>query len=418
VVSLLRNTFNKCIDENFSEFLTTLSAFEASGLRVYNLFAAIYAGEVNIANCYSSVARLYVVLERSLGDPHMALHELSRGLRTTKLAGFLRGYSDILVTSGDTRTYVNSVLRAELSNLRARVEGSLRIIETLYESTVALIVTLALLVAMPIWSIPAQISMLVIQLTGVLSYLLTLNVVKRLYYPTNSVLVVVDLLYLLALPVLVIASRAGLLALLLLGVLHLLTRRLVSGLFNLESEVVRAFREVYSEVLLGRPLDLALIESLKKSRVKILKAMKFGLFYGLEGYEVLSRVKIPRFSLKILTLLLNPLKYSHASAVYLSAVNTFVEELISAREFIREKSRTYILHVVVLALLTSASYAMLSQIPIIVHGNSWLVGLYGYLGVILLSAPIGLIRDGCYVASKLSLVFTVLATGLLVLITL
>ncbi|MFZ8783162.1 MAG: hypothetical protein ACO2OR_04180 [Desulfurococcaceae archaeon] len=76
------------------------------------------------------------------------------------------------------------------------------------------------------------------------------------------------------------------------------------------------------------------------------------------------------------------------------------------------------MHVVVLALLTSASYAMLSQIPIIVHGNSWLVGLYGYLGVILLSAPIGLIRDGCYVASKLSLVFTVLATGLLVLITL
>jgi hypothetical protein len=58
---------------------------------------------------------------------------------------------------------------------------------------------------------------------------------------------------------------------------------------------------------------------------------------------------------------------------------------------------------------------MPSQIPIIIHGDTWLIGLYGYLGIILLSAPIGLVRDDCYVASRLSLVSAALSTGLLVL---
>lgn len=409
--------FNKCLDEYLGEFLVALSAFEASGLRIYDLFTAIYRGEVKIANCYAQVAGLYTVLEKSLGDPHVALQELSRGIRTTKLAGFLRGYGDVLVTSGDTRTYVSNALRAELASIKARIENSLRVLETLYESTIALILTLSLLVVMPIWNIPVWITLLAIQSSGVLSYLLAFRIARQLYYPFNRALLILDLLYLLALPVLVVALPAGLLSLLVLVVLYFSTWRITRELFRVEVEVVKTFREVYSEVLLGRPLDLALIESLRKSQLGVLRATGFGLSRGLEGYEILERLRLPQFPLKILALLFNPLKYSYTSTVYLSAINTFIEELISTRILVKEKTRLYTLHILILALLISASYIMLSQIPILVQGNTRLIGLYGYLGVVLLSAPIGLVRDGCYVASKVSLLFTLVAIGVLTLIT-
>ncbi len=409
--------FNKCLDEYLGEFLTALSAFEASGLRIYDLFAAIYKGEVKIANCYAQVAGLYVVLEKSLGDPHVSLQELSRGIRTTKLAGFLRGYGEVLITSGDTRTYVNNALRAELANIRARIENSLRALETLYESIIALILTLSLLIVMPIWSVPVWITLLIVQSSGILSYLLAFKITRRLYYPFNRALAISDLLYLLALPVLAIVLPAGLLSLLVLVVLYFLTWRIVRELFHIEVEVVKTFREVYSEVLLGRPLDLALIESLRKSQLGVLRVTGFGLSRGLEGYEILERLRLSQFPLKILALLFNPLKYSYTSTVYLSAINTFIEELMSTRILVKEKTRLYTLHILILALLISASYIMLSQIPILIQGNTKLIGLYGYLGIVLLSAPIGLVRDGCYVASKISLIFIIIAMGVLALIT-
>jgi len=412
-----QRSLEKCIDENYGEFLITLSAFEAAGLRVYDLLVSIYEGEVEIANCYVHVAGLYVILENSLGDPYLALQELSREIRTTKLASFLRGYSDVLITSGDTRTHVNSTLRSELANIKARIENSLRVLETLYESTIALILTLSLLVVMPIWSIPVWASLLVIQASGVLSYLLAFKIIKQLYYPYHGVLLIADLLYLLALPVLVVVSHAGLLSLLVLVVLHFTTRRFTTELFNIEVEVVKNFREVYSEVLLGRPLDLALIDSLSKSQLEVLRTVSFVFSRGLNGYEITRELKIPRFPRKILMLLFNPLKYSYTSMAYLSAVNTFIEELMSTRILVKEKTRMYTLHVLILALLISASYIMLSQIPVLVQGNIKLIGLYGYLGIVLLSAPIGLVRNSCYVASKISLLFTLIAIGVLTLIT-
>jgi hypothetical protein len=415
---LTHSGLNKCLEEHFADFLTVLSAFESVSLRVYDVFNAIHRGEVRVADCYEQVARLYTILEKSLGDPRAALQELSRELRATRLAGFLRGYSDVLVTSGDTRTYVNSSLRSELSAMKARIESSLRVLETLYESNIALILTLSLLVVMPIWGFPAWISLLAIQLSGLLSYILAFKIARSLYYPVHRALLLVDLLYMLALPVFVTTLQLGFFSLLVLVLLHSATRRLVKALFSLEVEAIRVFRETHSEVLLGRSLDLALLDSLGKSRFEVLRAISVGLSRGLEGHEVLSRLKLPQLPVKILTLLLNPVKYGYTGIAYLSAVNVFIEELMSTRILVREKTRLYALHVLILALLVSASYIMLSQIPIIVHGNTWLIGLYGYLGIILLSAPIGLVRDGCYVASRLSLVFAALATGLLVLITL
>jgi hypothetical protein len=415
---VFHSSFNKCLDEYLVDFLTALSAFESTGLRVYDLFTAVYRGEIRVAECYEHVARLYTILEKSLGDPRVALQELSRGLRATKLAGFLRGYSDVLVTSGDTGTYVNSSLRSELSAMKAKIEGSLRVLETLYESNIALILTLSLLVVMPMWGFSAWISLLTIQLSGLLSYMLAFKIARKLYYPVHNALLVVDVLYILTLPVFTTISQLGLLNLIILVVLHLSTRRFMRGLFNLEVEAIRIFRETHSAVLLGRSLDLALLDSLRKSQLEVLRAIGAGLIRGLEGHEVLGKLKLPQLPLKVLTLLFNPLKYGYTGVAYLSAVNVFIEELMGTRILVKEKTRLYALHVLILALLVSASYIMLSQIPIIVHGNTWLIGLYGYLGIILLSAPIGLVRDSCYVASRLSLVFTALATGLLVLIAL
>jgi len=408
--------FNKCLDEYFSDFLITLSALEAGGLKIYDLFTAIHEGEISMAKCYVHVANWYVVLEKSLGDPHVALQELSRDLRVSKLASFLRGYSDILVTSGDTKTYVNSSLRAELSNIKARIEESLRILETLYESTIALVLTLSLLVVLPIWSLPAWISVSIIQCIGLISYLLALRVIKRLYYPTHTLLLLCDLLYLLLLPILYSLPGMGLTTLVVLTILHISTKRFLGNLLNVDVEVVKIFREVYSSVLLGRSLDLALVESLSKSQLDALRAVNIGLSRGLEGYEILSRVKVPTLSSKILTLILNPLKYSYTSTAHVTAVNTFIEELMSTRVFVKERSRLYILYILILALLISVSYKMLSQFPLLAQGNTELISFYGYLGIILLSTPVGLVNDGCYTASRISIAFTIIALGLTLLL--
>lgn len=408
--------FNKCLDEYFSDFLITLSALEAGGLKVYDLFAAIHEGEINLVNCYVQVANWYVVLERSLGDPHIALQELSRSLRVSKLASFLRGYSDILVTSGDTKTYVNNSLHAELLNVKARIEESLRILEVLYESTIALILTLSLLVVLPIWNLPAWISVLIIQCIGLISYLLAFKVIKRLYYPTHVLLVICDLLYLLLLPILYSLPGMGLITLMVLIVLHIFTKKFLSNLLSVDAEVIKIFREVYSNVLLGRSLDLALIESLGRSQLDVLRAVNIGLSRGLEGYEILSKVKMPTFSSKILTLILNPIKYSYTSTAHVTAVNTFIEEVMSTRIFVKERSRLYAFYILILALLISVSYKMLSQFPILTGGITGLIGFYGHLGIILLSAPIGLVRDGCYTASGISIVFAIIALGLLILL--
>lgn len=391
---------SKCYEESYLDFLVYLAGLEVSNLRIYNLFESIKRGEVEIEDCYRQLAQKYTLVERSIGDPHQALRTLSETVTYSELSKFLKDYSSVLITSGDTKSFVEHTLKQELARYRAKIGELLRTLDVLYESYLVVILVALFFIVLPVWSLAPVLGLFIIYVLSIIGYLVAHKICLKLYYTIPHWVLIADLvsstvIFLLAL------IPGGLFYLPVpLLTMHLALKKHTSTFVNLENDSIRTIYNAYSQVLMGRSVNTAIISSLEFSNFPHYRILWLGLMIGANPRTVLNRVRIPRFANKILSLVLSTLPYSSLGEAHLAHVVLFLDEVLFIRKQVREKAKFYTLYSLLVASLVLATYLILSRAPQLLPVDKFTLATYGCTAFLLTSKPAIMIRDRGFTSSK------------------
>ncbi|MEM4913054.1 MAG: hypothetical protein QW579_06015 [Desulfurococcaceae archaeon] len=409
-----RRFLRKCYDDMFLDFLVQLASFESSGLKIYHLFESIRRGDIELGECYSALSNQYTVLESSLGAPHLALRKIAESVPSPELSKFLRDYSTVLVTSGNTKYFVESMLKQEFARFRAKVNEHQRALDTLYEAYLVGVLVLMFLMVLPIWGLLPLLGLLVIYALGVTGYFFAYRICVKLHYTLPGYVVFSDILFSTLAVVLALSFEAMLLLPALLLVLHVTTRKHVAVNNILEQESFRVIYDTYSQVLMGRPVSTALLESLGSSSSARYRLLWFSLMLGVNPKKVLKIIKLPKLAYKILLFSLAMMLYSSAEGKHLVHAVDYLDEIASVRKQVREKIKQYVLYSFVVIVLVVAAYIMLLRIPLASPLDKHAFSAYSSIGFLMVMQPAVLIRDGGFTSSRsaIAVVFAAFATYL------
>lgn len=406
---------NKCLEDHYLDFLIYLNTIEFNKFRIYDLFRAISLANIEISECYKDISKKYLVLESWLGDPGLALYKLGDIINNEKLSSFLKGYSNVLFTSGDTLTYTSNALRTEFNSLRARISESLKIIEVLIESVLVVVLALSIFILIPLWQIPPLIGYIALALMGLFAYMLGLRISNTLFNTSDIYIHILDLIVLiisymlLALPIGVFAVTSILL------ILFPITRPFIRIKKSIEKEALRILEDVYSSAMLGEQVDTALLESLRRTSLVEYKLLMHSLLNGLHASEFLRNVNLTKLADKIMIMLTSLIDYFGANSTYLASIVNYVNEITGLRRFVEEKLNHYIMYSIILGFLIATCYLMIKLITPI-NVNLHLLGLHGYLGILVISIPLCVIKDGGFSISKTMIKMVLIALLVYVLI--
>jgi len=187
----------KCLEEYFTEFLVYLNGFEVNGLKIYDLFKSLYTGEIELSNCYRDIAEKYMVLESILGDPRLALYNLAELVDYRELAVFLREYSDIVSTSGETKTLVEGFLKREFSRIQAKLSELMNIVNVIYEVVLVLVLSLSILSILPFLPASSILGIILLVLAWSVEYIVSMSVLSKLVVEPVFWRVLFDCIYIL-----------------------------------------------------------------------------------------------------------------------------------------------------------------------------------------------------------------------------
>jgi|GEM_PF-2614459 len=321
------------------DFLTLLLAFETGGLRLPRLLEEVAEGRVEAGGYIRALALKYKALERTALDDYTALRKLADSTGSAWLADFLRGYSEVATTSGETARFVESYLEKTSLSLRMKLENMLKLVEGVYEGLMLAVFGLIALTVIPFPGVGTMFLSTAVVMVAVLSYLVVLKIsgdtltLSRLEHFASIILVGSTLI--------VILVKGGLLLhfTLVLATVILLSPR-VRRLVEVEGDVVGFLEEAFSMTRHGMTLDQVLhyVEFEDKS----LRLFKKTLLLGHEPGSLLDA--FPALARMVLRNLTTPLKYTIRHEKVSSYVLKFVELVSEARVGLRKKGFTYMVY--------------------------------------------------------------------------
>lgn len=403
---------SKCYEEHYLDFLVYLAGFELGNLKIYNMLESLSRGEVEISDCYKQLANSYVILERSVGDPPQALRILSEAINYSELSKFLKDYGNVMVTSGDTKSFVEHSIKQEFARYRARVNELLKSLDVLYESYLVVVLVTLFFIVMPMTGLTPIFSLLIIYVLSLAGYLLAYRVCKKLYYTVPNFVIISDIAALTLIFMLGAIPGGAIYVFIPLALLHFITKKLVRRLDDLENESVHIVYDVYTQVLMGKFISSAIVATLGGSIEPTYRFLWLGLIHGLNPSEILRVLRLPRFSGKVMSLLLSSLPYSSLGEAHLAHVVMFVDEVQLVRKSVKEKARFYMFYSLLTIALILATYFMLTRAPSILTVDKHALAVYGSVSLLLVSGPALLIKDRGFTSS--SMLIPILACSLCV----
>jgi len=321
------------------DFLTLLLAFETGGLKLPRLLEEVAEGRVEAGDYVRGLALKYKVLERTVLDDYTALRKLADSTGSAWFADFLRGYSEVATTSGETARFVESYLEKTSLSLRVRLENMLKLVEGVYEGLMLAVFGLIALTVIPLTGVSTTFLSMVVVMAAILSYLIVLKIsdnaltLSRLEHFASAILMSSTLVAILV--------KGGLLLhfTLVLATVILLSPR-VRRLVRVERDVVGFLEEAFSMTRHGVTLDQVLhyVEFEDES----LRLFKKTLLLGHEPGSLLDA--FPALARMILRILTTPLKYTPRHEKVSSHVLKFVELVSEARVGLEKKGFTYMVY--------------------------------------------------------------------------
>ncbi len=336
------------LENEFLDFLSLLITLESSGLRLDNVFEEASRNRLVIPSSYARLAREYTLLSRVNPDPYTCLRMLSRRIPSQRIASFIRGYSEVLISSNDTLSYVESFLKEEFNGLKSRIEHYSIMLDNLFESYMVVLLGLLVYSLLPLTPIPPLlIGFLLMMITGFAFY-----IVYRL-----SSLAMFHNSYLVLIPTLILVFTTPLLLVLPYQfiVLHLLVTIIIgsilyivtNGFLSVEESTFNLLEELYASVRQGLPMDHAMIRMGSRHGYPVDMIVEM-LRLGFKPIEIVRVLRLPPLSKRIVGLVLAPIEYSRGFPGYLGYILGVVDGIRGLRRVLSERGRIYYVYVLLI----------------------------------------------------------------------
>ena len=358
----LFTTVSNVSELEFMEFLTLLLAFETSGLRLPRLLVEIAEGRVEASGYIKELANKFKVLEKTMMEDYSALRKLAELAGSPMVADFLRGYSEVATTSGETLRFVESYLERVSSYLESRLEGMLRFMEGVYEGLMLAVFGLVALSVVPMAGVNPRMLTSAIILAALASYSIVLKVSENVLTLSR-----VEHIATITLMGLTLVTELGgtwtLLHMLLLALALVLVAPLARRAVEIEKNVVDFLEEAFSMTRHGIPLEQVFHHvEFGSDPLKLLKRV---LLLGYDYVQLLGA--LPDLARRALYQLLAPLQYTSKHEKISSYVLRFVELISDARARLERRGLTYMVYSFIFPAVVYVSYAL-------VHSMSKTIG--------------------------------------------
>ena len=344
--------FKKKLEEEFSDFLALNLTMEANGLRLDNILDEALNKKLELPSSYMIVAKIYNIIKSLNPDPYTGLRYLAKLIPSERISRFLRGYTEILVTTNDTLTYVESKLDEELASLEQKISRSLSSLDTLYEGLLIVLMSIITFMLIPVAYVPKELIAFIVSIIGAAAYTISSSLTSCTYRYETPISQSLSLILLIITPFLIIGATIEFIALytIFIAALVILLRKLENRFDKIENELVDLIEDLYSEAKQGIPIDHALMK--KENLVHPIDKIRDFLRLGINIPHILQRIKLSPFSKKLLSLVFSPLEYSRYHEKHLGYTLKIMDSIVRLRRLLSERGRMYFFYALTLPVIT------------------------------------------------------------------
>jgi len=350
-----RLMFRLRLESRFLDFLSILIVFESTGLHLDEVLNEASKNKIILPREYMVLARRYSVLSKFNPDPYTCLRLLAKTIDSPRIARFLEGYSEILISTGDTVNYVESYLNMEFNSLKTRLSNLVSLIDTVYESFMIIMLGFIVYFTMPLIEIPLIAISLILSMIAIVAVIIVFKLHDLTLYLYNNPLYTIISLTLISLAPVIMINNPSLIPLyifvtILAGiVLFLLTR----FYFTLEYKIHGLLEDLYSSIRMGLPIDYAIINTGQRYGFPIDKIVEL-LKMGYKPVEITGFFNLPPLPKRVFELVLAPIEYNRGVSKYFSYILGIVESVLNLRRFLSDRARIYYIYVFALLIVIVA----------------------------------------------------------------
>ncbi len=347
-----RLSFKKKLEEEFPDFLALNLTMEANGLRLDNVFDEALKHKLKLPPAYEIIAKIYSLIKALNPDPYTGLRYLAKLVPSERISRFFRGYTEILVTTNDTLTYVESKLDEELASLEQRISRSLSSLDTLYEGLLIILMSIITFMLIPVAYVPKELIALIVSITGISAYMLSSSLTSWTYRYETQVSQLMSLILLTITPFIIlnIGLRGMIIYTFLIIFLTLIFRKIEETAEHVENNVISLLEDLYSEAKQGIPIDHVLMR--KENLIHPLKKIRDLLRLGIAVPSMLEKLRIPPLSKKLLSLAFSPLEYSRYHERHLGYTLKIMDYIVRLRRILSERGKMYFFYALTLPIIT------------------------------------------------------------------
>jgi len=359
------------LESEFLDFISLLVTLEASGLRLDEVLLEASRGKLLLPNPYDELSRKYAVLEKVSSDPYTCLRTLAKTVPSIKVARFLEGYSEVLVSTNDTLRFVETRLSEEVKSLQARIESYASMLDTLFESYLIILLGIIVYAAMPLIQLPAVLIGFMISLISLTALLIAFKLSSLTMYSISLAFTLPTLLLSVITPVLVVVNpRILLVHLLVTVVVGIILYYVLKGVLDMEREFELLSEELYAATRQGLPVDYSIVRIASSWNSGFLvKKVSDLLKLGVKPRDLTSVFNLPPLPKRVLELILAPIEYVKGSPRYIGFVLNIVESVKSLRRVLRDRGRVYLVYILILLAVTLALARVLDKMGLVATGS-------------------------------------------------
>lgn len=359
------------LESKFIDFLSILLVMDKCGLKIHDVFSEAVKGSLHLPQPYLEIARVYHVLSKAVPDPYTCLRRLAFLTPSPRLRHFLISYSDILLSSGDTFKLIDYWVREEVSVLKSRVDSYSKLIDSIYESYMILVLGVVICYMLPLTPINSILLSTIMFLLSILAYVLVFKLLNSVGVELDPLTRYVTLIMIALTPwIIPMHSRyVAIFHFVLLVSTGIALRYITEPFRVLEYEVFNMLERIYSDVRLGQPIDLSFINTVKE--MNVLRLVSNVLNLGLRASEASSLIRLKGIYRRVIDLLLAPIEYTRSGVEYVGYVLEIAENVSEFRRVLSERSRIYYVYAfftLLIVFLLIRSLSSLGLTPLL-HGD-------------------------------------------------
>ncbi len=355
---LVTYRLRKNLTDSYVDFLANLLVFEANGVRLDEVLDYASRDKTLLPKPYSYIVKLYTSMSRIISDPYTILVKISDSLPCKRVAFFLKGYAEVLITTNDTKHYVESELKNVIQKLYADIFNTLSYVDSLYEGLLILLLGFIVYMYLPLSTIPYELVSILLTLLGLAGYVFVHNLSQRSFWPNNSSLDLLTLLVLIIAPFFFRSINLSTIFIIAYFLIFFIAFTSYQRLLRLDYEASILLEEVYSSINQKMPLDQAVIKACSRLS-KPYRIIKNLLLLGFNYSDFKNAVKLTPYAEKVLGLLLSPLKYSSSDILHIGYIVKISDFIRRIRTSLAERCRVYYIYALTLpAVLIVFSHSM------------------------------------------------------------